>query len=211
MVQVLKDSVRDKITQAAESEFAEVGFKSATVEAIARKAGVATGTVYKYFPNKKALFQSIITDDFVEELAHLTRSRIASFAKPDGLDAGQNPMEGESGDLLRFFVHNRLKVVILLGWGKGTKYEDFVPNYIHEMELQTMNQAQEQFPQLKRTQVFRFMVRKSLTESIRGIVSILQEFTDEKSIHAAFTASVGYQLAGINALVNWALSAEQPS
>lgn len=119
MVQVLKESVRARILEAAESRFAEVGFQNATIGDIARGAGVATGTVYKYYPDKETLFHSAITDGFVEELTRLTRQRIAAFARPGGMSEEQAPGEGESGALLRFFAENRRKVVILLGWGRG--------------------------------------------------------------------------------------------
>lgn len=208
MVQILKDSVRNQILEAAEAQFAQVGFKRATIGTIAQEAGIATGTVYTYFPNKKALFHSIITEDFVEELSNLTRNRIASFAQPAGLDMDHNPMKGESGRLLSFFVHNRLKIIILLGWGEGTKYESFISNYIQKMELQTMDQVRIQFPQLKITKTFRFMVHKYLVESIRGIIAILTEFNEEKAIYSAFAATTKCQLAGINALIEWALSTE---
>ena len=204
MVQVLKESVRERIFEAAETRFAEVGFRTATIGEIAQEAGVATGTVYKYFPDKEALFRSIITDDFVEELTGLTRQRIAAFARPGGMAEGQDPQEDESGDLLRFFARNRRKVVILLGWGEGTRYEFFARDYQREMESQTLRQAAEQFPQLKMTRTFRFMVRNVLRESVRGIVAILSEFEDEASIREAFSAAMGYRLAGMNGLVRWA-------
>ena len=203
MVQVLKESVRERISEAAESRFAEVGFRDATIGDIATDAGVAAGTVYKYYPDKEALFQSIITDGFVEELSALTRQRIAAFAQPGGMAEGRDSGESESGELLRFFARNRRKVVILLGWGEGTRYEYFARDYLQEMESQTLRQAGEQFPRLKLTRVFRFMVRNILRESVRGIVAILSEFEDEASIREAFSAAMGYRLAGINGLVRW--------
>ena len=205
MVQVLKEEIRSRIAEAAEARFAEVGPANATMGEIAGAAGVATGTVYKYFRDKQALFDSIVTEDFVAELTRLTRRRIAAFARPGGMDGGRDPMQGESGELLDFFAGNRLKVVILLGWGEGTRYADFAPDYLREMETQTLAQAREQFPQLGMTPVFRFMVRRILGESIRGIVAILTEFEDRDAIREAFAAAAGYRLAGINALVARAL------
>ena len=208
MAQVLKESVRRRISAAAEARFAEQGFDSATMEAIARDAGVAAGTVYKYFPNKQALFYSIITEEFVAELSRLTRERIADFARPGGMEAEQDTMAGSAGDLLGFLARNRLKAVILLGWGQWTKYADFVPDYIRAMEDQALAQAREQFPQLEQTRTFRFMVRRILDESVRGMVAILKEFEDEAHIRRAFAAAMRCRIAGINALVAWALEGE---
>lgn len=63
------DARRNRIAvlNAAQEVFAEHG-PSASVEEIARHAGVGVGTVYRHFPGKKALFEAIIVDRY-ERLA----------------------------------------------------------------------------------------------------------------------------------------------
>jgi len=201
MVQMLKEGMRTKIAEAAEMQFAEVGFDEATVGAIASRAGVAAGTVYKYYPNKEQLFLSIVTDEFVEEFTRLTQQRIAAFARTGGMEAGQVLTEGAQGDLLRFYLSNRHKVVILLGGAKGTRYESFASEYIEWMVRQTKEQALRQFPTMKVGAVFDFMVDKILSDSVRGIVTLLRTVEDEKDTRDVFAAMMRYQLAGMNALV----------
>ena len=82
------------------SFFARVGFKKATMEVIARDANVATGTIYKYFVNKDALFYTIISDAFVADFSRLTRRRILEFAQPEGLQPESPALDGASGELL---------------------------------------------------------------------------------------------------------------
>ncbi|MFO0556466.1 MAG: TetR/AcrR family transcriptional regulator [Polyangiales bacterium] len=48
-----------RMLDAATEVFAEVGFDAATTEAIAERAGTSIGSVYQFFPNKKALFDAI--------------------------------------------------------------------------------------------------------------------------------------------------------
>ncbi len=55
MAQILKQEMYDRLLQAAESEFAESGYEGATVAAIARRAEVSAGNVYRYFENKHKL------------------------------------------------------------------------------------------------------------------------------------------------------------
>jgi TetR/AcrR family fatty acid metabolism transcriptional regulator len=50
---------RETIIQAAIEVFSRKDFKAASVSEIARKAGVADGTIYQYFRNKEDLFFSI--------------------------------------------------------------------------------------------------------------------------------------------------------
>lgn len=45
--------------EAATAVFAEQGYDSATVEVIAARAETSVGSVYQFFPNKKALFEAV--------------------------------------------------------------------------------------------------------------------------------------------------------
>ena len=47
---------RDRILQAVRKVVGEVGFRGAQVTMVAEAAGVATGTVYRYFPSNGELF-----------------------------------------------------------------------------------------------------------------------------------------------------------
>lgn len=58
---------RRKLLEAGTELFAEGGVRAATSTAIARRAGVATGTFYLHFPDKHALFEELV-DDALEEM-----------------------------------------------------------------------------------------------------------------------------------------------
>jgi TetR/AcrR family fatty acid metabolism transcriptional regulator len=63
---------RHLITEAAVAVFAERGFHQARVSDIARRAGVADGTIYLYFKNKEDLLLSIFEEKMDIMLAGLT-------------------------------------------------------------------------------------------------------------------------------------------
>lgn len=50
---------RESIIQAAIEVFSKKGFQAATISEIAKRAGVAEGSIYQYFKNKEDLFFSI--------------------------------------------------------------------------------------------------------------------------------------------------------
>jgi len=50
----------DEVLDAAVQLFAERGFAATTVEQIAKRAGLSKGTVYLYFPSKKALLEGLV-------------------------------------------------------------------------------------------------------------------------------------------------------
>ncbi len=51
---------RSAILKAALDEFSECGFAAARLDDVARRAGVAKGTIYLYFKDKEALFQELV-------------------------------------------------------------------------------------------------------------------------------------------------------
>ncbi len=51
---------RDAILAAALDEFSQQGFEAARLDDVAKRAGIAKGTIYLYFRDKEALFQELI-------------------------------------------------------------------------------------------------------------------------------------------------------
>jgi AcrR family transcriptional regulator len=57
-----------QIIQAALEVFEERGLSGARLEDIARRAGIAKGTIYLYFPNKEELFSEVIRQTVIARL-----------------------------------------------------------------------------------------------------------------------------------------------
>jgi AcrR family transcriptional regulator len=70
---------RDALLAAARRVFGQYGFERATVERIAREAGVAKGTVYLYYASKRAIYWAALAAG-IEELHERTRTRVAEAA-----------------------------------------------------------------------------------------------------------------------------------
>jgi AcrR family transcriptional regulator len=51
---------RDKLLQAAETEFGEKGFHDASISGITHRAGVALGSFYTYFKSKEEIFRALV-------------------------------------------------------------------------------------------------------------------------------------------------------
>src|SRR4029079_13715172 len=54
-----KARTREAIVAAAHDQIAQDGYASASVIAVAQRAGVATGSVYRYFPSRAELFVEV--------------------------------------------------------------------------------------------------------------------------------------------------------
>lgn len=73
---------RDKILAAAKEVFAEKGL-SAGVDAIAQRAGVGTGTLYRHFPSKEALIAAVF-ERRLEEIVAFAEEALAVDDPWDG-------------------------------------------------------------------------------------------------------------------------------
>ncbi|NET26045.1 TetR/AcrR family transcriptional regulator [Okeania sp. SIO1I7] len=62
---------RTKILQAAQKLFAKSGYDGTTIRDLAKKAGVAEGTLFHHFTNKKAILIELATQGWVEILTDL--------------------------------------------------------------------------------------------------------------------------------------------
>ena len=74
---------RTQILELAAREFAEGGLRGASVEAIARAAGITQPYVFRIFGSKKALFLEVVSGSFEQ----LTRGMLAAAEGQGGLDA----------------------------------------------------------------------------------------------------------------------------
>jgi AcrR family transcriptional regulator len=62
-------ATRERIVSAALDQLAEGGYASASVQAVASRAGVATGSVYRHFPSKGELFAEVFRRASAREVA----------------------------------------------------------------------------------------------------------------------------------------------
>jgi AcrR family transcriptional regulator len=85
---------RERILRAARRVFAEQGMHS-QIDDVARRAKVGVGTVYRHFPTKEALLESLVREHF-EEIAGFARE---ALEQPD-------PWEGFCALMWRSAGHN---------------------------------------------------------------------------------------------------------
>lgn len=69
-----KDARPAELLAAALDCFVEKGFAATRMEDIARRAGVAKGTFYLYFPSKEAVFEALVRETLLPRIATLEQS-----------------------------------------------------------------------------------------------------------------------------------------
>ncbi len=66
-----RDQARKRILEAARKLFLERGFEAANLDEVAQRAGVAKGTIYRYFDSKAELYVEVLVwnaESFVERM-----------------------------------------------------------------------------------------------------------------------------------------------
>ncbi len=69
---------RQKLLRAAETVFGDKGYERASIADITRKGGVALGTFYVYFPDKKSIFVEVV-DELGARLRRLIAESVAGL------------------------------------------------------------------------------------------------------------------------------------
>jgi len=203
MVQRLKPKVRGRMLIAAEAVFAESGYSTATMAAIARRAGVSTGNLYRYFASKEELFYTIFTDAFAASFLRIVQRRVGSLVEAEDLVALGTKAQRDAEALLQFWIDHRLKIVVLLDRATGSRYEQFADRFINELMRPALAELRREANTGHGLPIVRFTLQNIFGNTVRTIVSILESHKKEAAIREAFSAFWSYQLAGLEGLKRW--------
>jgi len=121
------DDKRQRILDAAVKVFAKKGYHGAKVAEIAKKAGVADGTIYLYFRNKEDILVSLF-DEVMQE--HIEQAR-AEIARVEG--APERLRVAARHHLKLFSGNEDLAVVFQVELRQSTKFlERFTASWLQD-------------------------------------------------------------------------------
>ena len=107
---------RANILEAAAALFAERGFDRTTTAAICARAGIGSGTLFHYFPDKAAIFRALFADDLLR-----TRALVDGLDETDPLAAIFALIEHRTADAGSPLVPGLLVAAIV----RATQDEEF--------------------------------------------------------------------------------------
>jgi TetR/AcrR family fatty acid metabolism transcriptional regulator len=167
MPRTRKDDKRQRILDAATKVFAKKGYFAARVSDVAKKAGIAGGTIYLYFRNKEDILVSLF-DDVMKE--HIERGR----EELHGLAGAGAKLHAIAARHLRLLGQNEdLAVVFQVELRQSTKFmERFTASWFHDY-LQLLNDviAEGQRDGTLRADVPRKLVVKALFGALDEMVT----------------------------------------
>ena len=122
---------REAILAAALEEFSGRGFAAARLDDVARRAGVAKGTIYLYFRDKEALFQELVRAELSPVVAALEAAQRADM-----------PLRAVAERLVSIFAREifttHRKDVMRLVLTEGTRFPAIAEFYFHEVVERVM-------------------------------------------------------------------------
>jgi AcrR family transcriptional regulator len=117
---------REAILAAALEEFSASGFAATRLDDVARRAGVAKGTIYLYFRDKESLFQELIRAMLVPVVGTIEAAPVANMSAREVAEA--------IADLfVREIFGTRRKDVIHLIIAEGPRFPKLAEFYYHEV------------------------------------------------------------------------------
>jgi AcrR family transcriptional regulator len=122
---------REAILAAALEEFSARGFAAARLDDVARRAGVAKGTIYLYFRDKETLFQELVRAELSPVVAAL-----------EAMPAGDVPLRAVAERLVTIFAREifgtHRKDVIRLVLTEGPRFPHIAEFYYREVVERVM-------------------------------------------------------------------------
>lgn len=200
MPQVLKDEVRERILRAALEVFADRGYEGATMTAIAERAGVGTASTYRYFPGKRELFETLVTPKLAARFESLLDRRVHALARAALVETPRGA-DDLGDEMLRFWVENRLAVVILLDRAAGTAYAGFGERFVERLLASTL--AELGASTGRRTRVARTVLTQIFEATRRSLAALLERHRDERALREAIEAFWSYQVPGMQGFARW--------
>lgn len=97
-IKVRKQTRRHQILLAAREHIARGGYQAAQMQALAQACGIATGTVYRYFPSKADLFAEVFRLVVQKEVDAVDAAAQGETSAPDRLEA-----------VIHTFIHRALR------------------------------------------------------------------------------------------------------
>lgn len=189
MPQVLKEEVFDRIFQAGIDVFYEKDYRSAKMQEIAEKAGIAVSLIYNYHKNKEELFDKIASS------LQINFDRIAvEEEQATGLPSEKYKDVAE--DYILDLLENHKVFVILMDRSQGTKYEHTKEQLICSIEQHIKRQLGE-----KTHAVYNDMLCHILASNfVEGILEVARHYKNREFAQTMLSLVTKCYFEGVNSL-----------
>ena len=128
-----------KVNQAIKEEFLEKGYEASSIRSIGSRAGMTSAGLYRHYPDKAAMFDAIVSP-LVSEIENWTKRHIrVKYEMTEKKESDEKLFEETIMDLIKVVILPRKEEFrLLLNGSKGTKYENFVHDFVIDNQKEFM-------------------------------------------------------------------------
>ncbi len=134
-----KSLSHEKVKKAIKEEFLEKGYEEASIRSIGARAGMTSAGLYRHYSDKEAMFNAMV-EPLVDSIKKWTARH--NDKKFSVVDAGvpSDELFGETFvDMIReVILPRRDEFILLMSRSGGTKYENFIHDYVEENQKEFM-------------------------------------------------------------------------
>lgn len=197
MAQYLKLELQERMVDAALTLFSSRGFRTTKMKDVAAYAGVSTGNLYRYFENKRVLFEEAVPVSMRERFLLLLRERVDAHGEwvLSAISRESYLLAVEA--LLRFSIEHRREVVLMLRSEVGGPCEGFSEVVQGELIERVCEQVEAFGWRKVESRSMRFALAQIYENFFRSLVRLLTTFEEEAAIRAAAEDLSRYHLAGL--------------
>ncbi len=130
----------EKVKKAVKEEFLEKGYEDASIRSIGARAGMTSAGLYRHYADKEAMFDAMV-EPLIESIKEWTRKHTSR--KYDLLEGNvsDDKLFGENFvDMVKeVILPRRDEFILLISRSAGTKYENFVHDYVEDNQKEFMD------------------------------------------------------------------------
>ncbi len=125
------EATKQHLLELAKVEFLKKGYSEASVRNIAKTAGLTTGAVFRYYPDKAALFDALVSEVADTLMNQFKAAQDAHFdlIPEDKVAQSRELSTGYLNHFINFIYDNFDAFKLVICCSEGTKYS----SYIHEL------------------------------------------------------------------------------
>ena len=132
-----KTITHNKLLPSIKQEFLEHGYEKASLQNIARCAGITAAGLYRHFPSKEAMFTAMVepvTSDFLKMCDISMEETYSRLSDNDFLQNFNEFRTEKNRETINYMYDNYDVFRLLLACSKGTPYESFQEKLV-EIEM----------------------------------------------------------------------------
>lgn len=131
-MRLLNEKLKSDLLQAAKLEFLEHGYLGAQLREIAAKTGATTGSIYKYYKDKEALFDALVAEPAAELERRYRETQQAFAALPLEQELQNLPEVSDEGQMwMMQYLYDHFDAFKLIACcSEGTQYAHYIDTLI---------------------------------------------------------------------------------